>query len=338
MSIRIALHHKTIYRYDRLVTLTPHQVRLRPAPHTRTPLHRYALKVTPGDHFINWQQDPFGNHVARLTFRKPTRELAVEVDLVADMVTVNPFDFFVEDYAEHWPFDYTPLLKRDLTPYLEPAEAGPRLRELAAAVPRTKRRSVDLLMDLNRQLSVAVRYVIRMAPGVQTCEETLELGKGSCRDSGWLLVQQLRHLGLAARFVSGYLVQLAPDMKSLDGPSGPAQDFTDLHAWCEVYLPGAGWIGLDPTSGLAAGEGHIPLACTPEPRSAAPIVGSYLGEERQVEFAFETRVTRYHEDPRVTKPYSEAQWAAVMALGAAVDQRLQNEDVRLMMGGEPTFV
>ena len=338
MSIRIALHHKTVYRYDRPVALTPHEVRLRPAPHTRTPVHSYALKVTPADHFIHWQQDPFGNHVARLTFRKPARELAVEVDLVADMVTVNPFDFFVEDYAEHWPFEYGAQLKRDLAPYLEPAEAGPRLRALAAAVPRAKRRSVDLLMDLNRQLSEAIQYVIRMEPGVQGCEETLALGKGSCRDSGWLLAQQLRHLGLATRFVSGYLVQLAPDIKSLDGPSGPEQDFTDLHAWCEVYLPGAGWIGLDPTSGLAAGEGHIPLACTPEPTSAAPITGGYLGEECHVDFRFENKVARYHEDPRVTKPYDEAQWVAIMGLGEAVDCRLQDEDVRLMMGGEPTFV
>ena len=338
MSIRVALHHKTEYLYDQLIQLTPHLIRLRPAPHTRTPVHRYSLKVEPKEHFIHWQQDPFGNHVASFTFREKTRRLSVEVDLVVEMVTINPFDFFVEEYAEHWPFEYEAHLKKDLSPYLEIKERGKRLRTWVKAVPRDKRRIIDLLVELNQRLSLDIGYVIRMEPGVQSCKETLKLARGSCRDSAWLLVQILRHLGLAARFVSGYLVQLAPDMKSLDGPSGPEHDFTDLHAWCEVYVPGAGWIGLDPTSGLFAGEGHIPLACTPDPVSAAPITGAYLGEKTEVRFEFENRVQRIHEDPRVTKPYSDAQWEQIMALGSRVDEQLQQGDVRLTMGGEPTFV
>ncbi len=336
MSIRVAIRHRTEYQFDRPVALSPHQIRLRPAPHVRTPIHQYSLKVEPDEHFLNWQQDPFGNFVARYVFREKTRKMSIDVGLVVEMVTINPFDFFVEDYAENFPFSYPKQLHKELKPYFECTESGPRLTEWLKTVPREPAHIVDFLVGLNQRLQQEVGYVIRMEPGVQTCEETLETATGSCRDSGWLLVQILRHLGLAARFVSGYLVQLAPDQESLDGPSGPAADFTDLHAWAEVYVPGAGWIGLDPTSGLFAGEGHIPLACTPDYASAAAVSGAV--DKCEVEFAFVNEVTRIHEDPRVTLPYDDAQWAAVMALGEQVDAELAANDVRLTMGGEPTFV
>jgi len=336
MSIRVAIHHRTEYLYDRLVSLGPHLVRLRPAPHVRTPIHQYSLRVEPAKHFVNWQQDPFGNHVGRFVFPDKTRRFSVEVDLVAEMVTVNPFDFFVEDHAQRWPFEYEPQLRKELTPYFEIREAGPKLLEWLDGVAREPVNTVNFLVDLNQRLQEDIGYVIRMEPGVQACEQTLGSAKGSCRDTGWLLVQILRHLGLAARFVSGYLVQLAADVKSLDGPSGPEIDFTDLHAWAEVFVPGAGWLGLDPTSGLFAGEGHIPLACTPDPVSAAPIAGAV--EESTVEFRFENRVTRIHEDPRVTRPYTDQQWSEIVNLGHRVDDTLQSRDVRLTLGGEPTFV
>jgi len=336
MTIRIAIHHHTEYQYDRLVNLTPHLIRLRPAPHTRTPVHQYVLKVEPEPHFLNWQQDPFGNFAARVVFPDKTRKFSVTVGLVADLITVNPFDFFVEEYAEQVPFEYDAQLRRDLAPYLEVRESGAKLLAWLAEVPKKPQRTVEFLVALNSRLQQDIGYVVRMEPGVQTCEETLGLAKGSCRDSAWLLVQICRHLGLAARFVSGYLVQLAPDQKSLDGPSGTEQDFTDLHAWTEVYVPGAGWIGLDPTSAMFAGEGHIPLACTPDPVSAAPITGG--SDKAEVEFHFENKVTRIREDARVTKPYDDEQWAAVLALGDAVEAELTEGDVRLTMGGEPTFV
>lgn len=358
MSVRVAIHHRTEYHYDRPVKLSPHTVRLRPAPHTRTPLHHFSLKVEPEEHFLNWQQDPFGNFSARYVFPEKTRKLIVDVNVVADMVTINPFDFFVEDYAEHYPFKYEKQLKRELTPYFEVKESGPLFRALMqqlinsdlgmkmtqADAQRNASEDagkegphiVHFLVELNQYLQQLIGYTIRMEPGIQSCEQTLELKTGSCRDSGWLLVQILRKLGLAARFVSGYLVQLTADQKSLDGPSGPEADFTDLHAWAEVYIPGAGWVGLDPTSGLFAGEGHIPLACTPDPVSAAPITGAT--DKCEVTFEFENNVTRIHEDPRVTKPYTPDQWQAIMDLGHHIDQQLEQADVRLTMGGEPTFV
>uniref|UniRef100_UPI00359472AD transglutaminase family protein n=1 Tax=Thiocapsa sp. TaxID=2024551 RepID=UPI00359472AD len=336
MSILVAINHKTEYRFDRPVNLAPHVVRLRPAPHCRTPIRSYSLKVEPAEHFINWQQDAFGNYLARLVFPEKAKTLTVEVDVIAEMITINPFDFFLEDYAFYYPFEYEADLRKELAPYLEVTESGPLLTEWLAAVDRTKRETVYFLVDLNQRLQKDINYVIRMEVGVQTCEETLSRRLGSCRDSAWLLVQILRHLGLAARFVSGYLVQLTADVKSLDGPSGPEADFTDLHAWAEVYVPGAGWIGLDPTSGLFAGEGHIPLACSPAPRSAAPITGAT--DKCEVELYFHNEITRIHEDPRVTKPYTDEQWAAIESLGHQVDAELKANDVRLTMGGEPTFV
>ncbi len=336
MAIRVALNHKTEYRFDRPVKVFPHVVRLRPSPHCRTPIHAYSLKISPKDHFINWQQDPFGNYLARFVFSKKTRSLSFEVDVVAEMTVINPFDFFLEEEAEKYPWEYEPGLASDLAPYLEIEERGPLLMKWLGGVDRSVQPTVDFLVAINQRLQRDIAYTVRMEPGVQTCEETLSKGIGSCRDSGWLLVQILRHLGFAARFVSGYLVQLTADVKSLDGPSGPEADFTDLHAWTEAYLPGAGWVGLDPTSGLFAGEGHIPLAATPEPTSAAPITGAT--ESCEVEFYFHNKVTRIHEDPRVTKPYSDDQWKAILSLGDAVDETLQKNDVRLTMGGEPTFV
>jgi uncharacterized protein (DUF2126 family)/transglutaminase-like putative cysteine protease len=336
MSIHVALKHVTRYKYDRPVNLAPQVVRLRPAPHCRTPVLSYSLRIEPAKHFINWQQDPFANYLARLVFPEKTTEFTVTVDVVAEMSVYNPFDFFLEPHAQTFPFKYDEAQQIELAPYLQVEPTTPLLAAYLADIPRTERTTIDFLVELNQRVQQSVSYLIRLEPGVQTPEETLQKASGSCRDSGWLLVQVMRHLGLAARFVSGYLIQLAPDEKALDGPSGTEVDFTDLHAWCEVYLPGAGWIGLDPTSGLLAGEGHIPLAATPTPGSAAPISGAV--DESEVEFDHEMSVTRIYESPRVTKPYTEAQWAEVLELGDQVDRELVAGDVRLTMGGEPTFV
>ena len=336
MSIHVALNHVTYYRYDRLVSLSPQLVRLRPAPHCRTPILSYSQRIEPAGHFLNWQQDPYSNYVARLTFPDPVRELRVEIDLVAEHSVYNPFDFFLEPSAEQYPFEYEPALLRDLQPFLRVDPLSPGMETYLASIDRGRARTIDMLVGLNRRLTSDIRYVIRLEPGVQTCDETLTLRSGSCRDSAWLLVQLLRRLGVAARFVSGYLIQLAPDLPATALAAGPARDVADLHAWCEAYLPGAGWVGFDPTSGLLAGEGHIPLACTPEHTDAAPITGAV--ETCEVTFGHSMMVTRILESPRVSRPYRDETWTAIAATALKVDSDLQRQDVRLTMGGEPTFV
>jgi len=356
VSIHVALHHKTRYQYDRLVNLGPQVVRLRPAPHSRTRILSYSLKIKPEKHFINWVQDPQSNYAARLVFDQPTREFCVEVDLVAEMAVLNPFDFFLEPQAENFPFAYDPALDNELAPFQRKCALTAKFTDYLASIRKTvlgeeehqtqkegaeipkkeKLRTIDFLVAVNQRIWKDIKYTIRLEPGVQEPEETLEKMSGSCRDSAWLLCQLFRHCGIASRFVSGYLIQLKPDVKSLDGPSGAEMDFTDLHAWTEVYLPGGGWIGLDPTSGLLAGEGHIPLACTPDPSSAAPISGAV--DECECKFSFEMTVKRIYESPRVTLPYTDEQWTKIETLGHAIDADLVKGDVRLTMGGEPTFI
>ena len=340
MTIQVAIYHQSLYTFDRLVGVSPHEVRLRPTAHCRTPILSYSLKVKPSTHFINWQQDPYGNYVARLVFPDKVKELSIEVDLTAEVAVIDPFDFFVEDYAKKYPFQYPERLASELGLFrdTEPAQSflAKWLQVFTSDQVRAGMTNIDVLVAANQQVQRDVRYIVRMEAGVYEPDESLRLGTGSCRDSAWLLVQTLRHLGFAARFVSGYLIQLKADVKSPDGPGGPAADFTDLHAWAEVYLPGAGWIGLDPTSGLLAGEGHIPLACTATPASAAPVFGAT--DPCETHFEFQMQVSRIQESPRVTKPYTPEQWSAIDALGAQVEADLVQQDVRLTMGGEPTFV
>jgi len=337
MGIKVALRHQTKYVYDRAIKLWPQIIRLRPAPHSRTSILSYSLNVSPSNHFINWMQDPFGNYQARVVFPESVKDFAIDVEIIAELVTINPFDFFLEEYAERFPFSYDELLQKELQPYLVKEESGDLMQSLYLECQKYKdQNTVDFLVSINSHLYRFLNYTIRMETGVQSCETTLEKRLGSCRDFSWVLVQLLRHFGLAARFVSGYLVQLTPDEKSKEGPSGPDTDFTDLHAWAEVYIPGAGWVGLDSTSGLFAGEGHIPLACTPHPRSAAPVTGAT--EVTTVQFEFNNSVDRIEEQSRVTKPYTLEQWQEIKSLGHVVDDILLKGDVRLTMGGEPTFI
>jgi len=339
MGKQVALHHRTEYRYDKAVTLGPQVVQLRPAPYCRTPILSYALQVTPEDRLLNWQLDPHSNWSARLLFPTKTSEFVIDVRLIADLNPINPFDFYLEPGCDQFPFAYAAGLASDLEPYCAAEPLGPlqqafldRFRKATLIGPDgrdSKYGTVSLLLDLNREVRDAVGYTTRIEPGIQSCEQTLSLRSGSCRDSAWLLVQLLRRLGLAARFVSGYLIQLAAE-------GGPQTDTADLHAWAEAYLPGAGWIGLDPTSGMMTAEGHIPLVSTPQATQAAPISGT--AEPTNVEFTYTMTVERLYEAPRVTRPFSEEEWERVEAVALAVDADLAAQDVRLTMGGEPTFV
>ncbi len=211
MGVKVALEHRTTYRFDRAVSIGPHVIRLRPAPHSRTPVEAYSLTISPSEHFLNWQQDPFGNYLARAVFPGKAAELDITVGLIADMEVINPLDFFVEDYAERYPFRYPAGLADDLKPYLQPAEGsvGPVIEQwLARHVTEGGQPVVTFLADLNTAVYGDVAYSARMEAGVQTPDQTLSRKIGSCRDSAWLLVTALRQCGLAARFVSGYLVQL----------------------------------------------------------------------------------------------------------------------------------
>ena len=274
MSVRVAIHHYTHYEYDRLVLLSPHLIRLKPAAHSRALIESYSLTIEPANHSLHWQQDPFGNFIARVDFWESMPKMSIKVEITALLEPMNPFDFFLDTYAESFPFTYEDQLRKDLMPYLEVAELGPLLKQWLQKIDQTKRGTVEFLILLNQQVFQDIAYSIRMEPGIQTTEETLASAIGSCRDSGWFLVQVLRHYGLAARFVSGYLAQLLTDETRLKDPLGTKQDSLALHAWAEVFIPGAGWIGLDPTSVMLATEGHIPLASTPDPASAAPVTGT----------------------------------------------------------------
>ncbi|MCH6258937.1 transglutaminase family protein [Puniceicoccaceae bacterium K14] len=338
MAIRIALNHRTHYKYDRLATLGPQVIRLRPAPHCRTPIVSYSMRILPKDHFLNWQQDPQSNYLARLVVNEPTDEFGIDVDLVVDLAPINPFDFFLEESAQKYPFEYSTALKRELRPYFAKMPMKPRFNELFESIDKSEKITLDFISGINQLVNSTLEYTLRMDPGIFTPERTLKEGKGSCRDFAWLLVHLFRRLGIAARFVSGYSIQLAPDEKPVDpdAPAGVDKDVCDLHAWCEVYLPGAGWVGLDATSGLYCGEGHIPLATSADAKGASPIEGGI--SECKTEFDVSMSVTRIHEDPRVTNPYTEGQWQAIKSLGETVDEKLIQNDVRLSMGGEPTFV
>ena len=286
LAILVGLQHVTRYLYDRPVSLGPQIVRLRPAPHCRTKVPSYSLKVAPANHFVNWQQDPHGNWLARFVFPEKTEEFSVEVDLTAELAVINPFDFFVEPYAEEFPFAYPDELKSELAANLVAEPAGPLLTQI-------RRRPVG---GADAHDPFSGRSQCAAAKEDRLCDPHGARRPGARRDAG-------AGVGLVPRFGVAARADHAasrPRRAVRVGLSDPAQgrrrpasrgrwatdhDFTDLHAWAEVYIPGAGWIGFDATSGLLCGEGHLPLCATPHYQSAAPISG--VVEPAQVRFEFQ---------------------------------------------------
>jgi uncharacterized protein (DUF2126 family)/transglutaminase-like putative cysteine protease len=337
--MRVRIQHRTHYEYGEPVGLGPHLVRLRPADHARADLLSYALHIAPEGE-TRWQTDPWGNRVCRylLPPEERTDHLTITVDASFDIRPLNPFDFFVDDRCEVVPFDYPEGFGDELAPFLQPPEdPSPELLAFVESVPFEDRRIVDYLVDLNQRVAQEVAYIIREEPGIQTATETLRIGRGSCRDSARLLTEALRIRGLAARFVSGYLVQLEDEGIIPDQAKGIDHDVVDLHAWCEVYVPGAGWVGLDGTSGLLCGEGHIPLAATVEPQLAAPLLGTHTATDEPTRFSFEMDIERLGHEPRPRRPYEDATWEAMKEAGRSVDAALSGAGLTLTLGGEPTW-
>jgi uncharacterized protein (DUF2126 family) len=339
--VRLLVQHRSRYDYARPAALGPQLIRLRPAQHARARIETYGLTVAPADGAeVRWHQDPFGNHVARVTQRDGTRSpfFEVLVELVVDIHPVNPFDFFVDDRCERVPFAYPAELRAELAPFLDlgdPAFArGAAFDRFLAELP-AQAATVPFLAEVNAAVARKIAYVIREEAGIYTPEETLGQGRGSCRDVATLLIALLRSRGLAARFASGYLIQLTDEGMIPDQPRGVSRDVVDLHAWAEVFLPGAGWIGLDATSGLLCGEGHIPLACTASPALAAPLEGT--SDQPAAEVSFAMTLGRLGHEPRPTAPYTDETWGALLGAGERIDAALLAAGLALTSGGEPTF-
>jgi uncharacterized protein (DUF2126 family) len=321
MSVRVGITHSMLRRFERPVLLSTHWLRLRPAPQTRARITAYSLAVQGGPHYLNWVRDPFENYLARLDVSEPVSTLGLELDLIAELEPINPFDFLSEPDAAQHPFAYPPQLRKELASYLQVTAPGPRCQAWLETLDRAPASTVERLDEVNRRVHAAHGLTATAVPGPVDLEAFLERRTGSCWDAAWLLTLSLRHLGLAARFACGYRIVLAKE-------SGD-QDAVSLHTWSEAYIPGAGWIGLDPEAGVFTTEGYIPLACAPDPLHVVPFVGEREAGEKMEGEAL--RVRRL--DPLdASWPFTDAQWADVQALGHVVERDLEGQGLKLTLG------
>ncbi len=309
---RVALRHRLDYRFDRPVRLSTHWLRLRPAPQAVACIQAYSLTVRPASHFVNWVRDPFENHLARLDFPEAVSRCSIDMELLAELPPTNPFDFLLAaDAAEH-PFRYPDQLAGELAPYLWSGESGEELRRWLDTLDRTPAPTVERIQQIATRTAEDFRLEDhRRQPDLS---RLLRDGSGSHRELAWLLTLSLRALGIATRLVSGYRLMITADAHA------------HLHSWCDAYLPGAGWIGLDPASGLLTAEHHIPLCTASDPTRVLPVLGYRESCEEELQERISLRLLESH---AADWPYSAAQWTRLESAAASVDAALRGTGIRL---------
>jgi transglutaminase-like putative cysteine protease len=265
---RLHIDHLTVYHYKRPVTLLPHKLLLRPREGHDIRIETASIEILPA-HRLRWRRDVYDNAVAEASFHEPSRRLSIRSVVTLQNYQDRPLDFLVADSAVNYPFHYDADERIELSAYLAPvferdsASVNAWLRRFWRVGQTAE--TYALLDAISRAIANEFDYRPREQPGVRAPAATLHERAGSCRDFATLFIETCRCLGLAARFVSGYLYSPWND-------SGPGA----THAWSEVYLPGAGWIGFDNTSGLLAGPDHIPVAVNRHPEAAPPVAGAFL--------------------------------------------------------------
>lgn len=258
--------HHTQYNFSKPVQASPHIIRLNPTLNYKNKILEHSLQVFPEVFHQNNHLDVYGNPISRLVFLSKIEFLTVEVKMKVEVQDINPFDFFLSLAIENYPFKYPNSVQSYLQSYLEVVDDEVIEHWLKSKNPPKQHKTLDYVTSLNKLVHQHLNYTVRLEPGVYSPKETIEKGGGSCRDYSWLLVNMYRMHGIAARFVSGYLIDLNFEVDNKDQLS--------LHAWVEVYLPGAGWLGLDPTSGLLVTAYYIPLCAVPHYKDAAAISGN----------------------------------------------------------------
>jgi len=265
---RLKIWHETKYDFSTEIKLGPHQLLIRPREGHDIRIETSELEITPA-HQRRWHRDIYDNSVLTVEFDAPTKSLSIISSVVIQHYNEQPLDFVVDsdvvEYPVHYPVSALPVL----VPYLDACETNEAVvRDWWSQFwkPGDAIQTYALLESICVGIKEQMKYLVREEPGVQSPSQTLALGSGSCRDFAWLFIATARMLGLAARFVSGYLYVPTADGKDLS-----------THAWAEVYLPGAGWKGFDPTNGSLAGPDHIVVASARRPESVPPVAGSFVG-------------------------------------------------------------